>query len=210
MAGLGRSLAFYLKYATAVDNLLFDECDLEALPNAEDVLDMAGLIRERALDQLRRFYLELHQVVLPLLDNIALVGDVARMVQSPKPFSKPERRWYSLGSKTAPKLPKALLGFSLEPEYFWWWLWTVGGRAAEEAVARLLGPRVQGRSREWGGDAGTLSLGSVEVFHQGQGREPERDRLINKAREWVAPLSEDLIDHVLSTAAAASRVRRDL
>jgi hypothetical protein len=196
MKPLGNCLVFRLKYAPDVRHLTEDlEPDVEGLKDHAVVQDRLEAVCQRAGQEAADFLLECHQAVFPHLEGIAEVT-----LKSP-PDARSWTVKYEIRSARHPGNRSIEMGIHLseEPAVVAVYRRTWGGRPGEDAVIRILGKRVVGRSRDWDGYSGTVALARVPIpLPAGHQFEVDSETLVAAMREAVLPLTRDQMDAILA------------
>jgi hypothetical protein len=193
MAGLGTCLVFCLKYAPEMEQLYWtDEPPTPVgLDDAERIIEMVRTVGDRACQEAADL---LEMCAGKIQERIGAVAHVERLSRRQKMASD----WYVQCRVTDDDKPgrKFRAGVTIRREAgaLVPWLWSPGGRRAEEGMARILGRRVD--SRAGGGfvdDAGSIAMSPISILHRGQqSLDVDREPLVDRVGQAFAMTREEV------------------
>jgi hypothetical protein len=197
MATLGKCLLFYLKYAAEMDRLYeTNEPKFEGLPNEEQVLEKIKLVGDTAC----REGADLLEACAPGIEkHFRAISAIQRT------RNKLENTW-GLKFQVAPSKTKGRsfeIGVdimerraTLVP-----WVWSLGGRWAEDEVIRVLGgKRIKAATLGWG--SGSVGLTEIKIPIPEQLEEPvASDSLVAQVHEAFASFTAQEVKEIAALSA---------
>jgi hypothetical protein len=148
-----------------MDRLCWDPRDtgepplVEGLKNQDKVLAMVGKVGDQACRDVATFLEQCAQRIEPHLKSVAIARRYGR---------GPAQTWdlqWQVYPKNCPDWRPFYLGVYVgtQPPAVGAWIWTRGGRRAEDELVKILGRRVNARSNDWQQSPGHVALAQVEV-----------------------------------------------
>lgn len=165
MTAIGTSLVFYLRYYAEMQKLYEEEGDLTDLASAADGEEVSKKITAVG-----------NQACVEAADLLeACVSNFQeRLKTTPNVSIKPcrrdtmERNWEVVFEISQARRRKSAgvtreIGVYLEPEEIVPWIWSRGGRLAEDRICSLLPGISCRRSKQMGWDGGSVALPTVKI-----------------------------------------------